>query len=470
MPGPDLQVETTPIPGMLVIHLPVHGDARGWFKENWQREKMTALGLPDFGPVQNNVSFNAEVGATRGIHAEPWDKLVSIGTGRVFAAWVDLREGPSFGTTYHREIGVDTTVFIPRGVGNSYQALEPATTYNYLVNAHWRPDITYPSLNLADPTVAIPWPIPLDQAEVSAKDRNNPVLADVVPMSARKTLITGADGQLGRALQRVFPDAVAVNKLHLDVTDAEAVRAWPWVEYDTVINAAAYTSVDEAETAEGRVRAWQVNAHGAAHLAEVAREHGLTLVHFSTDYVFDGTREVHDEEEPLSPLGVYAQTKAAGDVAVATCPRHYVLRTSWVVGEGANFVRTMRSLAERGVSPTVVDDQVGRLTFTTELARAVEHLLTTRPAYGVYNLSNAGDPTSWAQVAAEIFRLTGRDPADVAPTSTAEYFGQRPQAAPRPLQSTLDLGKIEATGFEPRKAFEVLAEYVAAERSAPPDR
>jgi len=96
-PVPDLQLSSTPIPGLLVIDLPLHGDNRGWFKENWQREKMMALGLPDFRPVQNNVSFNATVGVTRGLHAEPWDKLVSVTTGAVFGAWVDLREGETFG-------------------------------------------------------------------------------------------------------------------------------------------------------------------------------------------------------------------------------------------------------------------------------------------------------------------------------------------------------------------------------------
>ena len=172
----DLAVDKTPIPGLLVAHLPVHGDARGWFKENWQRAKMVELGLPDFGPVQNNMSFNAHRGATRGIHTEPWDKFVSVATGRVFAAWVDMREGASFGATYHVEIGPDvavfvprgvgnsyqaledgtvftvemdphTAVFVPRGVGNSYQTLEDATTYSYLVNEHWRPGTTYPALN-----------------------------------------------------------------------------------------------------------------------------------------------------------------------------------------------------------------------------------------------------------------------------------------------------------------------------------
>jgi hypothetical protein len=93
-------VHTTAIPGLLVIDLPVHGDDRGWFKENWQRAKMVALGLPDFAPVQNNMSFNAERGVTRGMHAEPWDKLVSLATGRILGAWVDLRAGESFGTPF----------------------------------------------------------------------------------------------------------------------------------------------------------------------------------------------------------------------------------------------------------------------------------------------------------------------------------------------------------------------------------
>ena len=107
----------------------------------------------------------------------------------------------------------------------------------------------------------------------------------------------------------------------------------------------------------------------------MAADHGITLVHISSDYVFDGTAErPYREDDPVAPLGVYGQTKAAGDQIVATVPRHYVVRTSWVIGDGRNFVRTMRSLAERGVNPSVVDDQYGRLTFTSELARAIRHL------------------------------------------------------------------------------------------------
>lgn len=466
-PPNELAVETTAIPGLLVVRLPLHGDERGWFKENWQRQKMVALGLPDFGPVQNNMSFNASRGATRGIHTEPWDKFVSLACGRVFAAWVDMRDGDTFGTTVHLELDPSLAVFVPCGVGNSYQALEDGTVYSYLVNDHWRPGISYPALHLADESVAIPWPIPLDQAEISAKDQGNPSLQDVTPVPPRRTLIIGANGQLGRALATEFPAAHLVDLVadpargveQLDASDSMALAAIEWRDYDTILNAAAHTAVDAAETPEGRRAAWAANAAAPAALARLAGENRLTLVHFSSEYVFDGIAELHTEDEPLSPLGVYAQSKAAGDVAVSTAPRHYLIRTSWVVGEGRNFVRTMADLAAKGVSPSVVDDQVGRLTFTDELARATKHLLDTRAPWGTYNVTNSGDPMTWFDVAAEVFHLVGRDRGDVTRTTTAEYAAGK-ALAPRPVHSVLDLAKLESTGFTPEPALDALRRYL----------
>ncbi len=196
------RVEETDVPGLLVVHQPLHGDNRGWFKENWQREKMVGLGLPDFGPVQNNVSFNDRRGTTRGIHAEPWDKLVSVLTGRIFGAWVDLRDGESFGRVFTLEVGPETSVFVPRGVGNSYQTLADATAYSYLVNDHWSQSArdSYTFVNLGDPTLGIEWPIPLDEAELSEADRAHPRLADVEPFPAKRPLILGAGGQVGHEL------------------------------------------------------------------------------------------------------------------------------------------------------------------------------------------------------------------------------------------------------------------------------
>jgi len=457
----ELSVETTDIPGLLVVRLPLHEDSRGWFKENWQRAKMTALGLPDFGPVQHSVAFNTRRGVTRGVHTEPWDKFISIARGRIFGAWVDMREGGSFGTVVTLEVDPTVAVFVPRGVGNSYQVLEDGTTYSYLVNDHWRAGLAYPALNLADPTVAIPWPIPLAESEISEKDLSTPMLDAVEPMAPRKTLIVGSKGQLGRALSAAFPTADLVDLDELDVTDPAQVAAWPWNDYGLVLNAAAYTAVDAAETPDGRRTAWAANAGAPATLARLSREHRFTLVHYSTEYVFDGTADPHTEDEPLSPLGVYAQTKAAGDVAVATAPRHYVLRTSWVIGDGNNFVRTMQRLAKDGVSPSVVADQVGRLTFTEELTRATQHLLDTEAPYGTYNVSNGGDPMAWADIAKAVFDLCGRSPGDVTPVTTEEYYAGKDGLSPRPLRSVMELSKIEATGFVPEDATVALERYLA---------
>jgi dTDP-4-dehydrorhamnose reductase/dTDP-4-dehydrorhamnose 3,5-epimerase len=467
-------LETTPIPGLVVVRLDRRDDARGFFKENWQREKMLAIGLPDFGPVQNNVSYNADRGVTRGIHTEPWDKFVSLATGRIFGAWVDMREGDSFGATFTLDMDTSVAVFVPRGVGNSYQVLEDATAYTYLVNAHWRPGISYPALALDDSTVAIDWPIPLSEAIISEKDQNNPALDPATAIPPKKTLIVGALGQLGRALHGAYPDADRVDLFEgegvapLDLTDAEAVAAWPWHEYAVVLNAAAYTAVDAAETTEGRVTAWAANATGPATLARLAREHRFTLVHVSSEYVFDGTAPLdpgHTEDEPLSPLGVYAQSKAAGDLAVGLAPRHYLLRTSWVIGEGKNFVRTMQSLAEKGVSPSVVDDQVGRLTFTGELVRAIRHLLDSDAEFGTYNVSNGGPAMSWREIAQAVFERSGRSADDVSGTSTAAYaegvLAQGNPFAPRPLNSAMSLAKLRATGFEPEDAMAALDRYLA---------
>ncbi|MDY6998013.1 MAG: bifunctional dTDP-4-dehydrorhamnose 3,5-epimerase family protein/NAD(P)-dependent oxidoreductase [Actinomycetota bacterium] len=461
----SLQVLDTPIPGLTVWELPVHGDNRGWFKENWQRAKMVAAGLPDFGPVQNNISFNESIGTTRGIHAEPWDKFISVATGRIFGAWVDLRAGPTFGTVFTAELGPSRAVFVPRGVGNAFQTLEPNTAYVYLVNDHYSPGVAYPSVNPGDDAVGIEWPIPLERAELSAKDRAQPGLAEAEPIPPRRTLVLGAGGQLGRALSEEYAGAAHVEFAHrgdLDLTRGDLSSARRWRDYDTIINAAAYTAVDAAETAEGRVAAWAANVTGVAELSRVAAAHGLTLVHVSSDYVFDGTADrPHREDDPPAPLGVYGQTKAAGDQLVSTVPRHYIVRTSWVVGDGRNFVQTMLSLGARGVDPAVVDDQFGRLTFTSELARAIRHLIETGAPYGTYNVTGSGAVRTWADIARRTFALAGHDPDRVSGVSTAEYFSTaKAPVAPRPAGSVLDLAKIEATGFVPADADETLANYV----------
>jgi dTDP-4-dehydrorhamnose reductase len=284
-------------------------------------------------------------------------------------------------------------------------------------------------------------------------------------MDSSKIFIIGAGGQLGTALKKHYSDAGSADMSELDITNTESVNSFDWSRYDTVLNAAAYTNVDGAETPEGRKAAWNVNATAVANLVSVAEKNNLTFVHISTDYVFDGTKDLHTEDEPLSPLSVYGSSKAAGDTVVSTLPKHYMLRTSWVIGEGKNFVRTMLGLAERNISPTVVADQIGRLTFTSELVRAIDHLLTTKAPYGTYNVSNDGTPASWADITREIFTCAGRSDLTVTNISTKDYYVDKTDIAPRPLLSTLDLSKIRNTGFLPKDWKEELKNYIEKELS-----
>jgi dTDP-4-dehydrorhamnose 3,5-epimerase len=284
-------------------------------------------------------------------------------------------------------------------------------------------------------------------------------------MDDSSIFIVGANGQLGTALKQQYPGAQSADIDELDITNAESVANFDWSPIKIILNAAAFTNVDGAESAEGRVAAWKVNATAVGYLVQAAQKHDLTMVHISTDYVFDGTKNPHTEAEPLSPLSVYAQSKAAGDLLVGLVPKHYLLRTSWVIGEGKNFVRTMLELGQKGVNPTVVSDQVGRLTFTSELVRAIAHLLDSQAPHGTYNITNDGEPASWASITREIFKLADYD-LTVTDISTAKYYANKPEAAPRPLNSIMDLAKIQQAGFTPRDWREDLANYVNQQKEA----
>jgi dTDP-4-dehydrorhamnose 3,5-epimerase len=263
-----------------------------------------------------------------------------------------------------------------------------------------------------------------------------------------------------------LPEAVTFRHADLDIGDADAVGAVDWSRFDTIINAAAYTAVDAAESVEGRAAAWRVNATGVAHLVRAANRHRATLVHLSSEYVFDGRApgEV-TEQAAFSPLGAYGAAKAAGDVAASLAKRHYVVRTTWVVGNGRNFVRTMLALATRGVAPTVVADQIGRPTFADDLADAIIHLVATDAPHGTYHVTNTGEPVSWADVASRTFALAGRSPSTVTGTTTAAYFADKPHAAARPLNSVLSVEKAHAAGVRMPMWPDSLATYVKRENT-----
>lgn len=278
-----------------------------------------------------------------------------------------------------------------------------------------------------------------------------------------KIFIVGANGQLGTALRAKYPGAKYADINELDIANQTSVESYDWSQTEIILNAAAYTNVDGAETPEGRAVAWKVNATAVGYLAKVAEKHNITLVHISTDYVFDGTQTPHTELEDFAPLSVYGASKAAGDLLVSQAQKHYILRTSWVIGEGHNFVRIMLGLAQKSISPTVVADQIGRLTFTSELVRAIDHLLTSSSAFGTYNVSNSGKPASWAEITRQIFTDANYTDLTVTDTTTAEYFAGKENIAPRPLLSELSLEKIQSTGFKSIDWKDDLKQYIEKE-------
>jgi dTDP-4-dehydrorhamnose reductase len=257
-------------------------------------------------------------------------------------------------------------------------------------------------------------------------------------------LLTGAAGQVGRALAALVPADVSVRALtraELDVTDARAVaQAVAQAHPDAIINAAAYTQVERAE--EEPARAQAVNAEGPGHLARAARAAGARLVHVSTDFVFDGTSSVpYSPQAATHPLNVYGRSKRAGEEQVlALLPgRALVLRTSWVYAPwGANFLQTMLRLMRSGQGVRVVADQVGTPTSARSLARAIWQIIARPELGGVHHWSDAG-VASWYDFAvaiAEEGRRRGilREDVSVAPITSAEY----PTRARRPAYSVLD--------------------------------
>jgi dTDP-4-dehydrorhamnose 3,5-epimerase len=249
-------------------------------------------------------------------------------------------------------------------------------------------------------------------------------------------LVTGGDGQVGRALRPLLPAARYATRDELDVTDrARAHDAIAGV--DMVVHLAAMTDVDRCER-EPRL-AEQVNSAGSRNVAAAARAAGARVIGVSTDYVFDGTApgEYTEADQPR-PLSAYGRTKLAGELALLEAGDNTVIRTSWVYGDGRNFIRTILRAAAAGRPLAVVDDQVGRPTAAADVARAIVHLLSIDPPRLVH-VSGDGPPTSWAGVAEQSLVAAGLT-VPVEHVSTMEY-GRRMDSAPaqRPSNSMLSL-------------------------------
>ncbi|MEU9431417.1 dTDP-4-dehydrorhamnose reductase [Streptomyces sp. NPDC048252] len=266
-------------------------------------------------------------------------------------------------------------------------------------------------------------------------------------------LVTGAGGMLGRdtveELARRGEDVTGLDRTGLDITRPGSVaRAFAAHRPDLVVNCAAYTAVDDAETDEAR--ALLVNGEGPRLLAAACAAHGARLVHVSTDYVFDGAaRAPYREDHPPSPRTAYGRTKLAGERSVrAVLPdAGVIVRTAWLYGaHGRSFVRTMLELEARRDTVDVVDDQRGQPTWSADVAARIADLgpKAGRGATGVFHATAAGEAT-WYDLAREVFRSLGADPDRVRPT-TGDAF---PRPAPRPAYSVLAHGRWQEVGLSP---------------------
>jgi dTDP-4-dehydrorhamnose reductase len=262
-------------------------------------------------------------------------------------------------------------------------------------------------------------------------------------------LIAGAGGMLGQDLVRALAgrDVTALGRAELDVTDLAAVRT-AVAGHDVVINASAYTRVDDAEADEAD--AYAVNATGAQNLAIAASEAHARLVQVSTDYVFDGSAtEPYDEGAPPHPISAYGRTKAEGErLALEANPdATYIVRTAWTYGAGGpNFAKTMLRLAASHDTVNVVTDQRGQPTWTGDLARQIVELLDADAAPGVYHATNSGE-ASWFDFTREIFLVCGLDPDRVKPTTSAQFV----RAAPRPDSSVRGHDAWARAGLSPMR-------------------
>lgn len=269
-----------------------------------------------------------------------------------------------------------------------------------------------------------------------------------------RVLVIGSNGQLGTDLVELLSlqhglAVLGVDLPDIDITDPQSVElVFGGFDPDVVVNCAAWTAVDQAETHEDA--ALRVNGLGPRVIAEECRKAAAWLVHVSTDYVFDGkaTSPYAEDAEP-DPAGAYGRTKLAGEVAVREVlpDSHYIVRTAWLYGRhGSNFVKTMLRLEGERETVSVVDDQRGQPTYARDLAGQIVAMIEAHPQAGTFHGTNSGE-TTWYQFAREIFRLAGADPERVLPTTSAEFA----LPAPRPSYSVLGHARWAEQGMTPMR-------------------
>ena len=439
------------------------GDHRGYF-ESITKEQLESLGFNGIYQVSNSLSGK---GILRGLHfqRDPYSqaKVVRCHRGSVIDVVVDLRKDSS---TYGMYTSVELTsengrmLYVPRGFAHGFISLTDDTLFEYYVDNKYMPRME-DGILWNDSNININW------NEIFEKyDIKEPILSDKdkvrIPLSEsnvsfsrkhKKFLITGFKGQLGYDIARELREHgefeyLALDKDEMDITNREEVfKIVNDYQPDVIFHCAAWTAVDKAEDMEEIVR--KVNVDGTKNLVDASIEEGAKIIYMSTDYVFDGRKDInktYKEDDEVNPMSIYGQTKFDGEEEVRRNPNHFITRISWVFGiNGNNFIKTMLKLADIKEELNVVDDQIGSPTYTVDLAKLLVEMSYT-DKYGTYHVNNDGY-CSWAEFAKYIMESYGKS-TKINPVSTEEYLKLTgTKQAYRPRNSKLDKSKLVESGF-----------------------
>lgn len=279
-----------------------------------------------------------------------------------------------------------------------------------------------------------------------------------------KILIIGANGLLGKAVTNELKEyqILTPTSVELDITKREETEKYILDNLpDIIINCAAYTNVDKAE--EEKEHAYNINCVGTLNLARICNNYNITLIHISTDYVFDGKKDINysykeDDKSNLKPMTVYGITKLQGENNIINlCKKYYILRTSWLFGDGKNFIRTIIRLSKENSEINVVNDQFGNPTYTVDLAHIINQLIMKEIPFGIYNATNLGG-TNWYELAKKVLTYMKSD-CNVKPISTQDLN----RRAIRPKNSRLDITKLLKQGIEVPTYDNALERYLKIE-------
>ena len=440
----------TGIEGLYIIEPTVFGDERGFFLETYNKKEFEEIGIfEEF--IQDNHS-KSKKGVLRGLHFQTkhsQGKLVRVIKGSVYDVAIDIRKGSStYGKWYGIELSAENKkmFFIPKGFAHGFLTLEDDTEFQYKCTDFYAPQ--YDSgIMWNDKDININWNfekygLKEEDIVLSEKDKKHQSFKEYTEKYiGENVLLTGADGQLGQDFQKLFDKSgikyTATDYKELDVTNKEKVKEFVNSNnFTMIINCAAYNNVDKAE--EEPEKCYALNSHGPKYLAEICKEKNIVFVTYSTDFVFDGEKEIpYIEEDIPNPLSIYSKAKLEGERYSLEYEKSFVIRTSWVFGMGNNnFCKQVINWSKGKDKLRIVDDQISSPTYSKDLAEYSWKLVQT-DKYGLYHLSNDGEASKFEQAQYILKKIGWKGILERAKT---EDF---PLPAKRAEYSKLDSSKIE---------------------------